>query len=284
MNDSLILLSSNSDLFLYSDSGTQRLAWNKTGKASNEYLDARQFYISENYIYVFNAAQLKIVVYDRDYRYVKNFSPIKNAISKFVVYNDRYICFLNAGGVNDAAISIYDIQTGATTDIGVNSQEDLLLLIRTGAGALTIVADQLLFLSPAALTLHVYNLTQNKLSNTITFDDPEFFVEKIPETATQMMNNNRPSAFQFILDNSVILDVESVDDFIYILADVGKNSTEKYIKVYQLTKELQLIRATQYTYYQMMAPMLHNGEIHFIQYDKNNIKNGLMMYKYWIDN
>lgn len=280
LSDSSILLSSNSDLFVYSNSGTQQFIWNRIGKASNEYVDAKQFFISENYIYVFDAAQLRIVVYDRDYQYIKNFNPTKNAISKFVVYNDRYICLFNAGGVSYATISIYDIDTGTTTDIGVNSEEDLLLLIRDGVGAMTIVGDRLLFLHPSTLTLYVYDFVENKLINTVMLNDPDFSVNQIEGTAAQMMSNDRNNVFKFIMDNSTVLDIESVDQSVYVLAEVGKKSSEKHIKIYQLTQELQPVKTTRHPYYPMMAPMLTNGKIHFVQYDKDNLENGLIMYKF----
>ena len=121
-------------------------------------------------------------------------------------------------------VEIFDLKTmQSLKKYKTNRQEDFLLSIAHSAGGLSLVDDKLVWCSPSCLSLHVQDLNQLDNSECIyEYNDNFFRVDKLEKTATDIINRDKYFLLNYLNSNSRILQVDSFNGKMYIIAEIGE--------------------------------------------------------------
>lgn len=226
VTDTTFLLISRDKVFLYHNNGVQKRIVGNKGEGPGEYLSPDNVYVSDNYIYIWCRIKNKILVYSIEGNFLNDYLINVSSLSEFVVYKDRLLCCLysNSFTGENKIVEIFDLKTmRSLKKYKTNRQEDFLLSVAHSAGGLSLVDDKLIWCSPSCLSLHVQDLNQLDNSEYIyEYNDNVFRIDKLEKTATEIINGDKRFLLNYLNSNSRVLQVDSFDGKIYIIAEVGE--------------------------------------------------------------
>lgn len=224
--ESKSLLISTDQIFVYSDQGNQLYQIGKKGEGLGEYIRVDKAFVSDNYVYIWNSAQKKLLSYSFSGKHIKDYAPSFYNMANFVVYKDSLLCCLFDGTEDDKSLGIYDLNTMSTiASFRSRTEEDQLLFLADNAGGICLNGNKLYWSYPSKLALHTVNLENLEDSmNEWVYKDEDFVVSELKEKAYDIINSNKLKAMEFIHSNSRIIQVSAYNDFVFIMAETGKIS------------------------------------------------------------
>lgn len=226
VSDTTFLLISSDKIFLYLNNGMQKCIVGNKGEGPGEYLSPDNVYVSDNYIYIWCRIKNRIFVYSKEGEFLKDYLINVSSLSEFVIYQDRLLCCLYSDSLTgeNIIVEIFDLETmHSLKKYKTNRQEDFLLSVAHSAGGLSLVDDKLIWCSPSYLSLHVQDLNQLDNSECIyEYNDEVFRVEKLEKTATDIINKDKRFLLNYLNSNARILQVDSFNGKIYLIAEVGE--------------------------------------------------------------
>lgn len=226
VTDTTFLLISRDKVFLYLNNGIQKRIVGNKGEGPGEYLSPDNVYVSDNYIYIWCRIRNRILVYSIEGDFLKDYLINVSSLSEFVIYKDRLLCCLYANSFTgeNKIVEIFDLKTmQSLKKYKTNRQEDFLLSIAHSAGGLSLVDDKLVWCSPSCLSLHVQDLNQLDNSECVyEYNDNFFRVDKLEKTATDIINRDKYFLLNYLNSNSRILQVDSFNGKMYIIAEIGE--------------------------------------------------------------
>lgn len=259
--DSSFLLSIGRDLVWYNKEGIQLKKFGQYGEGPGEYFLPDKFYITSDYVYVWCKESLKLIIYDLEGNFINEHRFVKHAIQNFVVWKDKYICFLLDGTVEDKRIDIYEIEKEKPVwSAYYRNGIDDILSISSFSGGIAVVNNKLSWCYPSSIKLHECDLaaiqTDWEETESNRFLDPEFSVKVKEVPSRQDMNSDPKKIFDYIRNNSRITQVFSLGGKPAILAEVGKSeivndtlSREKRkIKCYSFSEDRQNVTSFTFDY------------------------------------
>lgn len=223
LTDSTSLVVSEEKLFVYSDQGYQLYQIGEKGEGPKQYIRIDKVSVSDKYVYIWNNVQKKILVYAFSGEFIKSYNLPQLGIADFVIYKDHLLCCLFNGTEGDKSIEIYDLHTMDTIlSLTSKTEEDQLLFLAEQAGGVCLNGTKLYWSYPSKLALYVLDLENLETPvNEIVYKDDEFMVRKLGEKAYSLINANKFKAMEFINSNSRIVQVDTYDNFIFVMAETG---------------------------------------------------------------
>lgn len=291
LSDSLFVITNGKNVYIYDFNGKQIKSIGAYGKGPSEYISANQLFISNDYIYIWCSTLLKLILYDKNGNYVKEYKEFGFAIQKFVVLNEKYIYFYISGNSeNDKNIKIYDIlQNKFINEFGTITEEDKLLFLNNNNGAIcTNNTDAVFYSAPSSMIISsIYENKDN--SSAYKIADPNFKNTKI-ENASEMVNNNFVEAIKYLTGNSTVSGLHFHDN-IYLMIENGEiildettqtvDYSNRRIKIFTLDNSFNPINVSEYPYFEYALKFkFYKNWLYFISNNViNNHSNGYSLKK-----
>lgn len=279
-NKNIIVSTKNpGNLIIYDDKKNQVKEINRVGRGPYEYINPAIVKAYEKKIYIWCSSLLKLIVYNIDGTPHKEYQNFKGAITDFSIYNNK-IFFYMAGGNRESIIQIYDLEKKEIYKrIGQPSNEDLILNTLSCSGANTLFKNRFIYASSSKLDLNIVNTFSYSVDK-IKIIDPEFIIDKIDKDPILLMNTDRKKAYDYILENSVVIGMYSLNNVLILMSENGyvsqvnnaMDNSNRFVKVYIFdTKfKLQKVFKFNHNYENNRCLYLDNGEyLYNIKFVKN---------------
>lgn len=291
ISDTTFVITSGNIAIVYNIDGEQVKLLNGTGRGPGECISPTSLYVSDKYIYVWDGALLKMLVYSFKGDFKDEYSGFEHAISKFVIYDNRYICSFRSGGIKEDVISVYDMSTRKTINrFGELNDSDILLMLRSNSGGLAVRDDQILFTNPSSLSVKSCGIAKEYDSGIypLIIEDKEFNIEPFKTDAVDYINSSFIKALEYSYGNSAILDMHTYNNHVFILAEIGKlqltpssvENLSRRIKIYVLSEPNRPEYTITYPYYPMTAYTIYNDKLFFIGSKIEDDKNVMSLNSY----
>lgn len=253
------LLAIGSHLVLYDNNGMQIKEFGEYGSGPGEYIKPSKLYISSKNIYVWCEQSLKLLIYDLNGNYITEHKYIQHAIKNFTVWKDKYVCFLIYGHPENKRIDIYDIESQKhIRTINQDDDSDDILAIANLSGGIFTMDDTLYWCNPSSTKIYNLPLNNPKHStiNNITFMDHDFRINKEDCPSKEDMNKSPGAVFDYIRNNSRIIQAFAKKDTIILLAETGKSEYQnktvdhknRKMKYYTLVNNNDTIKSFTFDY------------------------------------
>lgn len=258
INDNF-LLAIGSHLVLYNNNGMQIKEFGRYGSGPGEYIKPSKLYISSKNIYIWCEQSLKLLVYDLNGNYITEHKCIQHAIKNFIVWKDKYVCFLIYGHPENKRIDIYNIKNQKhIRTIKQDDNTDDILAIANLSGGIFAMNDTLYWCNPSSTAIYNLSLNDPKHStiNNFTFIDHDFKINKENTPSKEKINNSPSVAFDYIRNNSRIIQAFNKNDTIILLAETGISEYQnkiidhkkRKIKYYTLVNNSETINSFTFDY------------------------------------
>lgn len=280
LNDTSFVVLSAGNVFLYNEKGDQLKIINKIGSGPAECLTPASVYISENNIYIWCSSLLKILVYDMSGEYITQYTGFNRAISKFIVFKDKYVCLFTVGDNGREILRVYDIlKNKIVGSFGEFGQEDILLSRAEHSGGVCVVGNNILYSYPSSLNIHQRDIVDiDDDQKVYHISDSEFKVT-ICENATQKINDGGIiEAIKYGFENSIVKDIHSYNDRIYVTSEIGKivmgdktlDISGRKIKIFELNYDFVPNVSKTYNYRPMMGFSFYKDSFYFLKIDSDS--------------
>ena len=280
LTDTTFILSNNSRIYLYNINGEQIQTIGLQGRALGEYISANKLYISDNYIYVWCAMSLKLIVYDKNGDFIKEYNGFDSSITRFVVLNDKTVYFYGNG--DQKHIKIYDLTNKKyISQFGNYSDADRLLLFNSLTAGICINNNEVLYLEPSKLIVSsILDTIKKDIFNII---DPDFKVD-VDVDAEELMAPPYIKAIEYTQNNSTVTGIHSFNNKIYLVVETGTTKfdptnkimdfTKRKVNVFKIDSQYNPIEKIVYDYPLDMAIIkygFYKNDIFILSIDNDNI-------------
>jgi hypothetical protein len=245
----VVATSKPSNVIIFDKNGQQVKKIGNEGKGPFEYQNPNIIQIHNDKIYVWDADQLKLIVYDNLGNSIEEYNDFKVAIDNFKIIKNL-ACFYFGGGFS-GMIGVYDLSKKQYVFKGGNtSEEHLLLNLNRGAGGMTLFNEGMVYMSADQLSLNYLDLNNFEERTLAALIDNEFKVENITN-AKEIINSNMTEAIKYITTNSYVTGLFMAYDNLVIKAEVGKftkdinhnnDNSERFNKYYFLNNRMKLVK------------------------------------------
>lgn len=283
VNDSTYLLSTSHSIFIYSKSGNQIGVIGKQGEGPENYLNIGEICLSDKYIYVWCKTKQKLFVYDILGNLQTSYSLPNRKIISMCVYQDRFLCCMMDGTLENKIIEIYDlIESDSRRTIISDCKEIELLSCAQVAGDIKLKKNFLYWSTPAELSIYMLDL--NNINGEIVqykYDDNNFSVEKLPN---KDISYDKKFIFNYINSNSRILQLSVNANGLYLMAEIGiitDNYKDRFIKIYQLNANGDLINTYKYDISENDGFFkILNDKLYILRAEDNNFDYNIVLDEY----
>lgn len=234
-------------VILFDKHGNQIKKIGDKGKGPLEYQKPKIVRVHNNKIFIWDADQLKLIVYDNLGNPIREYNNFNVAIQDFKV-TTNYVCFYFGGGFS-GMVGVYDlIKEQYAYRGGEPTEEHLLLNISNGSGGITLFSKGLAYMSADQLSLMFLDFNNFKVTTIASLYDNEFKVKNI-KNAKAVINSNIGEAIKYIMNNSSISGLFNLNNNFVIKAEVGKfkkdknnsnDNSERFQKYYVLNNQHEL--------------------------------------------
>lgn len=259
--DSSFLLSVGRDLVLYDKEGSQMKRFGQYGEGPGEYMLPEKLCITSKYVYVWCKESLKLLMYDLDGNFVNEYRYFKHAIQNFVVWEDKYVCFLLNGDIEDKRIDVYEIEKNRSVWAAYHKNNvDDIFSVSSFSGGITIVDNKLYWCYPSSICLYEYDLEtacpDRKEMKSYSYMDTQFSVDIKNAPPKEELNRDPRKIFNFIRNNSRTTQMFNMNNHPAIFAEIGKseiiNETlsreNRKIKYYSFTDNGKFVKSYVFDY------------------------------------
>lgn len=212
------------NVYIYKTNGQKELEFNNIGRGPNEFLSPTIVKCFNGLIYVWCSQQMKISIFDFNGQPISELLNLNRiGVSDFLVYND-FICFYHVGGW-EKIISIYDMKKSEYVLVdGVASNEHQVLSLRPKAGGMAIKNGTLYYVFADKLELYSIDLS-NYSTDVIHIINTDFQVKELDTNSNDLINGQMQKALDYLFTNSIVTDLNIVNDTIIIITETGKFET-----------------------------------------------------------
>ena len=249
LSDSTFIVVNGKSVYIYNNNGKQIKLIGDHGKGPGEYIFATSTYVSDNYIYVWCSSSMKLIVYNKDGTYIKNYKNAALGVH-FVIENDSLAYAYGAGGRDLKLIKVLDLKTGnIISKFGQYSNADQALFCINSPGAVCMENNEILYSAPSELL--IYSIKNDKQKAIFEIINSDFNVD-----LDVNLHDPEHSNWGFAKKNSVVTGVHSYNNNIYIVAETGKmaygkegkvlSSDTRKLSIFQVDSQYNPIKRTVY--------------------------------------
>jgi hypothetical protein len=216
-----------SSIFIYNINGEQIREINKVGSGTNEYITPSVVRVYDNKIYVWCSMQLKLIVYDLMGNALNEYIFFDKSINHFIPFKSHVVMYFT-GGYRNKFIKVYDLKEGKMVyETGAVTNEHIMLTLKDISGGIAVSNSDIYYCSPDKISIGLINTINFTNSHIVDVKDKEFRVNPVVEEPLNIINGDRNSAVDYLLNNSIVTGVFSTERFLVIKAEVGKYIKQK---------------------------------------------------------
>ncbi|MEX0646453.1 MAG: hypothetical protein WEA56_08180 [Balneolaceae bacterium] len=196
----------------------------KGGRGPFEYVNPSYVRTKHSEIYVWDAMQLKFIVFDEKGNEIRESKTLTRALIKFDVINEDSLALYMSGGFEGPSVGIYSFSEETVFEenlTGEQTKSDRLLTILRGSGGILSEYPYIFYVLPGSLNIHVYNMITNE-EKVIEIVSPNFQVDEFDDDVNQFVNTNRNGLEEYLLNNSSTMGIYRYQDFLIIKTINGK--------------------------------------------------------------
>lgn len=224
------------------------------GRGPFEYSDPALVRVKNSRTYVWDASQLKFVVYDRDGKGIAESVTLKRSLSDFDVINNDSLALLMSGGFEGPSVGIYSFSQGKIIEeslTGVKTKTDRLMDILKGTGAILADYPYVFYVLPSSPDIHRFNVITDEEEKS-EIQSPYFDTDIFEGDVHEFVNNRRDDLIVYLMSNSSSMGLFKHYEY-YILQTVNgvssidhnnpHNTSHKYrfYMFYVLNSDLEIV-------------------------------------------
>ncbi|MTI88733.1 MAG: 6-bladed beta-propeller [Balneolaceae bacterium] len=233
----LLSLDTEQGILKYSDEGNNQLRIGKIGRGPFEYINPSIVYYDtkDDNIFVWDASQLKLIQYDSQGKGIKEFTDFRWSWGDFVI-NDSTLFFYNNGKSSGKYIQEYHLESSEIIKkFGHIDQQHAFFKIYEGSGGLAQKSNYIYYVSPSKLKVNRIN-TDDYTEYSKTIHDPDFEVPHI-KNAAEIISRGKQKISELMRDASIVLDVYALENYLVLMAQVGKQFYNPKAGFYTMEKK-----------------------------------------------
>ena len=232
LNDTSFVAMDGRGAYLYHISGAFKKQFGNFGQAGGEMISPSLVYATSNYVYIWCTSLMKFLIFDHEANLKNELSGFKRAVKKFAVNPSDEIMYLYTSGFLDDlenkmydVIDIYDIAKKTSKKFGERSAEDEILSSYRNTGGLHVDSDRFIYLHPANLIIHDFDLNSDKAVR-YKINDKAFHTTKITSSVRDIMGDNNLCT-DYFCQNSLVKGLYKDNDQYIISSEIGKFYTSE---------------------------------------------------------
>lgn len=248
-NHIVVATSKPSSVIIFNINGQQVKEIGDSGRGAFEYQKPKIVKVHNNKIFIWDAGQLKLLVFDKEGNSIAEHTGFKQAVND-IALSKNLVCLYFGGGYS-GLLGVYDLTAKKFIfKGGQTTEEHHLLNLNTGAGGMTLFKEGLIYMTADQLALSIIDLNNFQEKDLISLYDFEFTVENV-KNAQNLINSNINKAIEYLYKNSYITGLYIVEDKIMIKAEVGEfkktendfnDNSNRFNKYYFLNDRLELVK------------------------------------------
>lgn len=192
------------------------------GRGPFEYSDPALVRVNNSRTFVWDASQLKFLVYDRNGNGIAESATLDRSLSDFDVINNDSLALLMSGGFEGPSVGIYSFSQGRIIEeslTGVKTKTDRLLDILNGTGAILADYPYVLYVLPSSPDIHRINVITGEEERS-EIQTPYFNTDNFDGDVHEFVNNRRDDLIVYLLSNSSSMGLFKHNEY-YILQTVN---------------------------------------------------------------
>lgn len=192
------------------------------GRGPFEYSDPALVRVNNSRTFVWDASQLKFLVYDRESNGIAESTTLDRSLRDFDVINNDSLALLMSDGFEGPSVGIYSFSQGKIIEkslTGVKTKTDRLLDILQGTGAILADYPYVLYVLPGSPDIHRFNVITGE-EEISEIQSPFFKVDQFDGDVHEFVNNRRDDLIVYLLSNSSSMGLFKHDGY-YILQTVN---------------------------------------------------------------
>ena len=194
VNDSILLLTTGSDVMQYSVSGKYIGDFGYKGRAIGEYSMPMKVRSDGENIYVWDAMGLKFLRYDKDANFVDEY-PYPSALKDFILCEDKIVIY-TAGIREDSLIDIYDTDSKTIVKSLTESSPSQRVFNSISTYPVCIDHGTLYYMPCCELKLYTYDLNKDDEEKCLcTIKSDSFNVPKVNDEEALLSKRSKLSKF-----------------------------------------------------------------------------------------
>jgi hypothetical protein len=239
-NTIAILTTNPSNIILFDTNGNFKQIIGKQGKGPYEYSSPSKVKSINSLIYVWCEMQLKLIIFEKDGTPLLEISSIKKAISSFEISENLIVFYIRGGA--ERIIAVYDtLKSEIIFNEGLATNEHQILGIMPNAGGLALVGEKIYYMYADALVINILDLRNFSITKN-AICDKSFYVGKVKESATNIINHNIEKAIDYVLKNCRVIGLVPVNEGILVVSESGALAREKSsIRILNRSKNFYLV-------------------------------------------
>lgn len=243
-----------SKIIVFDRNGQQVKEIGTQGRGPYEYQSPTIVRANNDRIYVWDAGQLKLIVYDLFGNPLQEYNEFAVAVKDFRV-RENFVSFYFAGGSSDL-LGIYDLNENQFIfKGGAITEEHLLLNFNNNAGGMAFFREGLAFLSADDLNLQYLDFKEFDQQSLTSLNDRDFTVNNVDDHS-EMTNSDFNMVIEYLMENSYITGLYNLDDKLILKAEVGRfkkidnvnDASERFKKYYILNEDFELTKIVKVDY------------------------------------
>lgn len=222
VNDNLFCVATEKSAFLYNKTGKQLAKLSDAGNGPGEWTYIKSIFASSRYIYLHCEQQAKLIVFNFDGEFVKEYKNLDREIVRFATLDDEVFYFTKGVGAPEDVmqsmpfIEEYNLETNTLVrEIDQNTPAGLMLQGLPACGLA--VAEGAVYYTPVN-EVKIREYKDNKIDTIACVYDTDFVRIDFEDSKH---NEDFHSSLEYVSECSVVRDIHVYGGKLYILVDVG---------------------------------------------------------------
>jgi hypothetical protein len=296
ITDTEFIVADGVGAYLYDTSGVFKKQFGHQGRAAGEMLSPARVYATSDLVYVWCSSLMKIVTFDHDGHFQKEFTDFDRAVKAFVVDPKGEMLHLYTSGQFDKSgnnvidvINSYRFANRSSQKHGERGKEDEISSAWNDSGGISAEEGRLTYIHPGNLIIYDKDLNSSKVER-YKIEDKAFRRENVSEDLVMFMND-RQKAFDFLTSNSVARRLYKDDNRFVLVAEIGEmdfntqqhdieNQENRKIKLYVFDSSFNPDRTILYDFINSPHIVVNSGAMYFLSLDVENENQTITLNRY----